>query len=753
MLVGVPMLHADQLSGETYCVGPRGNPAACERPEVLKKHAGQCWHDHGEALFGPGNAYTDGKHCYLCYDECDSTCDIVFLRDHPNWKAVTSALCDTRIPWAPMSEGIKHHVIDGKETRPPPPPPPPKTREVTLRAEVKPIARGPFSVGDEVNLELSVRGPDEDLRGFGRGLLIVRNGEGKKIRQVKVDGGGRDRLVVSLALEEEGDLSVVFQPDKGGLALGVGEKVTRTPGGAPLGLRVAACKYRARIIDPPAVSLPGRPLDVSVWIVDGATGLPVPVDEYRGPEVDVQLHLPGDDPVVVRAKPEGGEWKARVNIPELEDDAVTAVLSASGESEGVSVCADDSVPLQLAALGVTLTASAPQRCYLTTSCPISWSINAPKSGHAADMARIFLSAARVEGYVGGESLSLQGSTASGGFSASVVPEHPGTTLFRLRLVNGEDVIESRVPVEIREDIRLSLPEEVDLGALSGGSDWEETCVPLDFSGPGSRGTLLAPFTVELEQPEDCDCAGQTTLAMTLLDPEAGEGGLWVQPLGDDEVRLPDLYHFEATGALLEREVLAPLEGRPGLAVCLAGLGRCPAANAGEERVLVFRTAVPEFADQVARVRITHSIDKRSFLACWSDLLGLIAAGLAGLFVLYGFIRPRSFSPSDRISIAGDASSLARAPKVPLREFPGGRKGWYRSARAAVGSGGARLRSPRRAQFVVSSTPAGPCLNSRLSIQARNPRTRRMEPVDIESGGLLLRPGVVYQVGEMFLRMG
>jgi hypothetical protein len=168
---------------------------------------------------------------------------------------------------------------------------------------------------------------------------------------------------------------------------------------------------------------------------------------------------------------------------------------------------------------------------------------------------------------------------------------------------------------------------------------------------------------------------------------------------------------------------------------------------------VIRPAVPEFDDQVARIELRYSLEERSFLACWADLLGLVAAGLFGLFVIYGFVRPHSFSPSDRIRVAGDTRSLARAPKVPLREFPAGRRGWYRSARAAVGAGGARLRSPRRALFVIRATPAGPQLTARVPVTMQNPRTRRMEEVSADDGGILMRSSVAYQVGDMFVRMG
>jgi hypothetical protein len=402
---------------------------------------------------------------------------------------------------------------------------------------------------------------------------------------------------------------------------------------------------------------------------------------------------------------------------------------------------------------VSLSVLAPQHCYLTKDCVVSWTVNAPETGPAADLARTFLQAAEVTATVGGAPIDLQGNVASGQFTAHVTPSHIGMEHFRLQLRADDEVAEATATTEVRSDIVLSLPEVLDLGTLSGGVDWEDTCVPLDFDAAGNRGALLTSFVVELEEASDCVCDGNPTLAMTVGGEGPGEGGLWVQPLGEDSVTLPGLYPFELLGGLQGNEKLTGAAGSPAFAVCLTGLGRCPSEGGGEGRTLVIRPGVPEFADQVARVRLSYRIEGRSFLACWGDLVSLGALGLLGLVVMYGFIRPHSFSPSDRIRIAGDARSLARAPKVPLRQFPAGRRGWYRSGRASVGPGGARMRSPRRAVFVVRATSAGPLLTARGRILVQNSRTRRSEVVEGAADGILMRSGVVYEVADLFVRMG
>lgn len=751
LLAGFTEVSAARISGDTYCVGPRGNPDSCNSSEVKKQHHPSCWHDHGEALHGPGNAYTDGTFCYVCYDECDSTCDLVFLRDHDGWRVVPEGLCGGRLPWAPLSEGLKHHVIDGKALALPPPPPPAEPQDVVLTTEVSAASAGPFAVGDTVELGVALLGPDGRPRPFGRGSLIVRDDSGEEISRQDVDASGKQRGVVRLVLQREGELQVEFAPEVSDIALGAGERLTMAPKISPLGIEVASCTYRARLIDPPSVALPGRALPLTVWILDGKTGQPVSPADYRGPGVNVRLHVPGADDVSAIAQVEDNEWHVSLEVPDLSGGEVNAQLTASGTAAGVALCPESVSQVALAPLGVSLSVIAPQHCYLTKDCEVSWTVHSPGSGPGADLARTFLRSAEVAATVGGSPIELQGSVASGTFTARVTPEHVGMAHFRLELRGEEAVAEATATTEVRSDIVLSLPETLDLGVLSGGVDWEDTCVALDLSAPGNRGALLTSFVVELEEASDCACEGTPTIAMTVAG--AGETGLWVQPVGEDSVTLPGLYPFEARGALQDNEELAAAAGSPVLAVCLAGLGRCPSEGGGEGRTLVIRPAVPEFADQVARVRLSYRIEGRSFLACWGDLVSLLALGLLGLVVLYGFIWPHSFSSFDRIRIAGDARSLARAPKVPLRQFPAGRRGWYRSGRASVGAGGARVRSPRRAVFVVRASSAGPLLTARGPVRVQNSRTRRSEVIEGAGEGILMRSGVVYEVADLFVRMG
>jgi len=666
---------------------------------------------------------------------------------------VPEVLCGGRIPWAPASEGLKHHVIDGKALALPPPPPPAEPVEVALTTEISAALAGPFAVGDTVELGLVLLGPDGLPRPFGRGLVIVRDDRGEELSRQVVDGAGKLRGSARLVLEREGELQVEFAPEPADIALGPSERLTNAPESSPLEIEVASCTYRARIIDPPTVALPGRPLPLTIWVLDGMTGQPISPADYLGPEVTVQLRVPGADDVLAKAHLEGTEWIASLEVPDLKGGEVNAQLAASGTADGVALCPESVNQVALAPLGVSLTVFAPQHCYLTKDCEVTWTIVSPGTGPAADLARTFLQSAEVTATMGGAPIELQGSVASGRFTANVTPNHVGMAHFRLQLRADDDVAEASATTEVRSDIALSLPETLDLGVLRGGVDWEASCVPLDFGAPGNRGALLTPFVVELEERPDCACEGTPTVAMTVEGTTSGEGALWVEQLGEAPVTLPGLYPFEALGGLQGNEQLAQAEGAPVLGVCLARLGRCPSEGGGEGRTLVIRPSVPEFADQVARVRLTYRIEGRSFLACWGDLLSLLALGLLGVVVMYGFVRPHSFSPSDRIRIAGDARSLARAPKVPLRQFPAGRRGWYRSGRASIGAGGARLRSPRRAVFVVRATSAGPLLTARGPILMQNSRTRRSELVDGASEGVLMRSGVVYEVADLFVRMG
>ena len=267
------------------------------------------------------------------------------------------------------------------------------------------------------------------------------------------------------------------------------------------------------------------------------------------------------------------------------------------------------------------------------------------------------------------------------------------------------------------------------------------------------GLLLTSLEVSLDDPDDCECLGDLSLVMTTLDPTRGQGGLWTHQVSERPTILPELYRFEARGGLVGNERVTGLEGRVGMAVCLSGLPRCPGGTGVEGRRLQLRSAVPEFAEEEAVVTIRYEVAGRSTWSCWSGLAYGGALGLVALFVLVGFVRPHSFAPSDRIAVAGTLRGLDRANGVPLKNFPGGSPGWYRSAQVAIGAGGARLSSSRRALVVIRARPGGPELIAHQPLQIRNRRTRRMEPAERPGEPRLLRSGVVYQVGDLYVRVG
>lgn len=552
-----------RIEGATYCVGapaPSGGLAACESPEIVREHR-RCWHDHGAAMVGPGTAYTDGRRCYRCFDECDSTCDLVFLEANPDWQAVPELICGLRIPWAETSEGVVQHFVRGKErehsSQSPVPQPTPQRSEPTIEAR------------SESSSELT---------------------------------------------------------------------------------REASTEPRAR----------------------------------------------GD--------------RLRVDM------------------------------------------STPEVCYVGRPCVVSFKIVAPDSGRVAEEARLFIESAEVTTLVGAEEVVHAGGLEQGVVRIEYRPERAGNAFFRMLLRSQEELIEESAGVVVREAVRLSAPSELSLGVVTAGVSWEETCVPLDLE-VSSMGLFLTPLEVSLEDVEDCECTGDLSLAMTTLDPSRGEGGLWIHQITERPTILPELYRFEARGGLVGNEGVSGIQGRLGMAVCLSGLPRCPKGTGVEGRRLRLRSGLPEFAEEEAMVTIRYEVAERSTWSCWSGLAYGSAAGLAALFVLFGFTRPHSFAPSDRIAVAGSLRALSRANSVPLENFPGGSPGWYRSAQVAIGAGGARLSSARRALLVIRARPAGPELIACQPLQIRNRRTRRMEPAERSGEPRLLRSGEVYQVGDLYVRVG
>ncbi|MSP17131.1 MAG: VWA domain-containing protein [Myxococcales bacterium] len=198
----------------------------------------------------------------------------------------------------------------------------------------------------------------------------------------------------------------------------------------------------------------------------------------------------------------------------------------------------------------------------------------------------------------------------------------------------------------------------------------------------------------------------------------------------------------------------PLEVRSGTTrVCVESRGCCKDAVAGPDSRIVLRGRDPHYHDGAARVQVALRVEATTFLTCWWRVLAAIAGGLLFLFVVIGFLRPRDFDREQVLRLAKTETALARASARRLRELPGGRRGFYRDARVALDGTGNAVYDPRGAAVVIRATRGDFVVTARATIEQKDPRTRKWEPVTPTEGSYMLRREIAYRCGEFCFRIG
>ena len=123
-----------------------------------------------------------------------------------------------------------------------------------------------------------------------------------------------------------------------------------------------------------------------------------------------------------------------------------------------------------------------------------------------------------------------------------------------------------------------------------------------------------------------------------------------------------------------------------------------------------------------------------------------------LLIVLGFIRPYQFGIDDSIKIATKKDGLQRAVARRLRDLPGGRAGFYRSAATGLREDGSATDRLRTAQLSLHAYKGEILLRCHGSLQRMNPQTRKLDPVEVPSDGYALSRNTVYQVGTLFFQV-
>lgn len=154
----------------------------------------------------------------------------------------------------------------------------------------------------------------------------------------------------------------------------------------------------------------------------------------------------------------------------------------------------------------------------------------------------------------------------------------------------------------------------------------------------------------------------------------------------------------------------------------------------------------------ASTPVTFSVDNPGLLRCyWLPISITLLTIFLGWFV-YGWLRPHRFEPSATITLAGSERGLRRSTPQILEECPGGKRGFYRNARACFSATGDAVRNPRQAVLVVEAAKNNTTtFDKAAGLERRDRRTRKWEVVTPEEMLEGYIPGTLYRMGDLIIR--
>ena len=700
----------------TYCVGGYHqtfgsfHAYACDSAPVRSLHRGYPWHHH--------NFVANADGCYACWDEQDSTCSTGFLPSHPSFRQVNRLEC-LALKTPPPDKILFHNILGRDVVKAPPPKPPP----VPLRSEVAKVSKGPYAIGQEISLEGAVLDPSGRPRALDAGEFRLHfPGDPSKDQTVPaVFDTDRSRPKASVRLAAGGPVEVTFVPN--GVRKNQNEEL-ESPTATQQDLFVGACRFETFITTPAeGVVLPGQALTLKGEIKPGPAGPSETERTAAAGDLGFRLLVPGKPALDLPTQTAGqGVVSASWKVPKgaLDDRKVRLELSSTRDDDGV--CPGPPVDLQVSALGLVLEAAAPQRCYSGRPCPLTVSVKPAPGLPATDGGRKFLEAPGLQTVVldGDDRLGpLEKGAARGNFERPMGNLDVGIHPLVVRVSALQHALEASVSVDMRQPLTLRAPALLDLGAVQAGTPWDETCK--DLSLADSVGLLDQVVRIEATVPEGCDS-----------EPVASLGGRRVSLTAPIEVAM----------------------GRKGTVPFCLQVARCGPEEQPEGASLRISAQDPEFADQVATVAVSWSVTGRPFLSCHGWWIYALLGGLLLACVIYGFVSPREFAPTDQIKLSKKERKGGRQTGQLLRDLPGGRRGFYRHATVWFNAGGAAQSGKRGALFGFAARRNGMELVVVAGgLERRNARTRKYETLDAADGRHELSRNRWYRIGEIYLQIG
>ncbi|MCO4773376.1 MAG: VWA domain-containing protein [Deltaproteobacteria bacterium] len=181
--------------------------------------------------------------------------------------------------------------------------------------------------------------------------------------------------------------------------------------------------------------------------------------------------------------------------------------------------------------------------------------------------------------------------------------------------------------------------------------------------------------------------------------------------------------------------------------------RCCDAFTGAEVALSVRGQDPHYHSGAVAVPVQVDVAAAGFYRCWTWVIWTALGVLGLLVILVGLIRPKDFMADQRLKVAGSERKLTRASAMVLREQPGGRRGFYRNATVGLDAQGTPVGARSKAWLRLTAGGGGEiAVASGGTLEVRDRRTRKWEPVNTDAGPAILRRRVEYRVADLYFRI-
>jgi hypothetical protein len=147
------------------------------------------------------------------------------------------------------------------------------------------------------------------------------------------------------------------------------------------------------------------------------------------------------------------------------------------------------------------------------------------------------------------------------------------------------------------------------------------------------------------------------------------------------------------------------------------------------------------------IGLSAKVESVGWLACYSIWLAAACALALLGFLIAGNTTPKAFPRTLSIKVASSEKNLARAVYRPLQSLPGGRTGFYRSARVRFGAGGEAIRGTGWTLQLAPGHSAGVVMRARTVVECR-----QSGKWTIVGNGAALAVGTDYRFGGIHFRL-